>query len=218
MAGDYYSVLNIDGVTKDIYDKHAIHEDDFNQAFSEALSQSAIKQALIDAIFPVGSYYITESDSNPSTFLGGTWERVVGRFIVGAGTGYANRSEGGYADAIVPEHSHTAGTTVEESGEHVHTISGTAASAGNHRHDVHYTTFKESGSGTQHKALASVEGSNNYHWSGYGGTHAHDVSGSARAGGKHGHTATTEVFSAGETATGKNIPPYRAANIWRRTA
>ena len=42
----------------------------------------------IDAMFPIGSVYITTTNTNPSTFLKGTWERFgQGRTLVGEGTG-----------------------------------------------------------------------------------------------------------------------------------
>ena len=38
--------------------------------------------------FPVGALYFTATNTNPSTFLGGTWQRVAeGLFLVGVGTG-----------------------------------------------------------------------------------------------------------------------------------
>lgn len=40
------------------------------------------------AMYPVGAVYITYNNTNPSTFLGGTWERFgQGRTLVGEGTG-----------------------------------------------------------------------------------------------------------------------------------
>lgn len=75
---------------------------------SKAASQQSIK-AYIDAaiiaakaaLFPVGSYYINETDStNPATLLGfGTWTAVTDKFIVGHGSTYT--STGGSAS-----HSH----------------------------------------------------------------------------------------------------------------
>lgn len=42
----------------------------------------------IDAMFPIGSVYITTTNTNPSTFLKGTWEQFgQGRTLIGEGTG-----------------------------------------------------------------------------------------------------------------------------------
>ena len=78
-------------------------------------------------------------------------------------------------------------------GAHTHTVSGTAASAGAHTHTV---------SGT----AAS------------GGAHTHTTSGTAASAGAHSHTVTATAASTGETATGKNMPPYLAVYVWKRTA
>lgn len=43
-----------------------------------------MQQGLMELVFPVGSTYITQSDTNPSTILNfGTWERLKGKVCVG---------------------------------------------------------------------------------------------------------------------------------------
>ena len=44
--------------------------------------QNNIEQA-INAIYPVGSIYITANATNPSVLFGGTWEQLKGKFLVG---------------------------------------------------------------------------------------------------------------------------------------
>lgn len=36
------------------------------------------------AFYPIGSVYISFSSTNPSTYFGGTWERIKGRFLLSA--------------------------------------------------------------------------------------------------------------------------------------
>lgn len=50
---------------------------------------------IIDKIWPVGSIYLSTVSTNPSTFLGGTWAAIEGRFLVGAGTDFAAGTTGG---------------------------------------------------------------------------------------------------------------------------
>ena len=39
---------------------------------------------LLNLVFPIGSTYITQTNTNPSTILGfGTWERLKGKVVVG---------------------------------------------------------------------------------------------------------------------------------------
>lgn len=49
---------------------------------------------LIDMIYPVGSIYMSVNNVSPATFLGGTWEAIRDRFLIGAGT-YSAGSVGG---------------------------------------------------------------------------------------------------------------------------
>lgn len=43
-------------------------------------------------LYAVGSYWISDDDTNPGQIIGGTWERVDARFLLGAGT--SNDPEG----------------------------------------------------------------------------------------------------------------------------
>ena len=73
------------------------------------------------AAHPVGSIYQTISPENPSvTFGGGTWERIEGRFIMGASDTYPAGSTGGSA-------THT--QTVDEIASHTHMYSFTLGNA-----------------------------------------------------------------------------------------
>lgn len=56
------------------------------------------------AAHPVGSIYQTISPENPAvTFGGGTWERIEGRFIMGASDTYQAESTGGEAEHTLTE-------------------------------------------------------------------------------------------------------------------
>lgn len=66
---------------------------------------------LINLIYPVGSIYMSVNNVSPATFLGGTWERIQDRFLLGAGSSYSAGSTGGEAShkltvAEMPSHSH----------------------------------------------------------------------------------------------------------------
>lgn len=45
---------------------------------------------IIDTIYPVGSIYVSMSDTNPRLLFGGTWEQICGRFLLSAGANAAN--------------------------------------------------------------------------------------------------------------------------------
>ena len=71
-------------------------------------------------LYPVGSIYMSTTNTSPASMFGGTWEQVKDRFLLGAGDTYSAGATGGSADAVVVNHSHTwQGSTTLESG-HTH--------------------------------------------------------------------------------------------------
>lgn len=69
--------------------------------------------------YPVGAIYLSVSEANPAALFGGTWERIGGRFLLGADSTYAAGSTGGEA-------SHT--LTADEMPRHNHEIDNLNAS------------------------------------------------------------------------------------------
>lgn len=62
--------------------------------------------------YPVGAIYLSVTDANPASLFGGTWERIGGRFLLGADSTYAAGSTGGEAarqltTSEMPSHNHT---------------------------------------------------------------------------------------------------------------
>lgn len=44
----------------------------------------AMQRGLMELVFPIGSTYITQSNTNPNSILGfGTWERLKGKVLIG---------------------------------------------------------------------------------------------------------------------------------------
>ena len=69
--------------------------------------------------YPVGAIYMSVTEVDPSSLFGGTWERIGGRFLLGADSTYAAGSTGGEA-------AHT--LTVDEMPRHNHEIDNLNAS------------------------------------------------------------------------------------------
>lgn len=66
---------------------------------------------LLDAVWPVGSLYLSAADSDPGVLFGGTWQRVKDRFLLAAGDVYEPGETGGEAQhtltkAEMPAHTH----------------------------------------------------------------------------------------------------------------
>jgi hypothetical protein len=90
---------------------------------STKLATTAFVQSVAQVLFPVGAIYTATVSTNPATLLGfGTWTAFgAGRTIIGNGGGFTAGSTGGSADAIVVSHTHTATSTVTDSG-HTHVV------------------------------------------------------------------------------------------------
>jgi hypothetical protein len=61
--------------------------------------------------YPVGAIYLSVIDANPAALFGGTWERIGGRFLLGADATYTAGSTGGEAEYTLtvgemPKHNH----------------------------------------------------------------------------------------------------------------
>ncbi len=76
------------------------------------------------AFYPIGSVYISFSSTNPSTYFGGTWERIKGRFLLSADdSSYKVNNTGG-------EVTHT--LTIDEMPSHNHDFSRGASNKYEH--------------------------------------------------------------------------------------
>jgi hypothetical protein len=106
------------------------------------------------------------------------------RFIVGAGNTYAVAATGGSTDAIVVSHTHTATSSVTDSG-HTHSVSqgGYAVSSSTPYPNIRYSDT----SGGSNSTASQTTGSNTT-----------------------GISVSTTVASAGSSGTNANLPPYYA--------
>lgn len=91
---------------------------------SSAKVSSGIIQSLGKLLYPVGAIYITYGNTNPGTFLGGTWEQFgQGRVLMGQGEGNDGSTSMSFTAAgdTGGEYKHTLST--DEMPSHNHTMS-----------------------------------------------------------------------------------------------
>jgi hypothetical protein len=167
---------------------------------STKLATTAFVQDVADAVkaalFPVGAIYSAIVSTNPGTLLGfGTWTAFgAGRVMVGFDSGNAlfdtAEETGGSADATLPTHTHTATSTVTDSG-HIHT----ALSNGQ----------KTAETGGPYTAQSGV-----------GNTGRNDPNVSTVSA-VTGITVATTNASAGTSGTNANYQPYITVYMWKRT-
>lgn len=182
----------------------------------------SLKEEMLLAAHPIGSYYWSESNVDPSTLFGGTWVQIKDKFIIAAGDSHdAGTSYGSNTKNL--SHTHTTGNhtlTVAEMPTHNHTES----SAGAHSHDLRYDAENGNGvvisyAGSSYDVL-SIE---SWAWKTAGwvsnlrtskeGAHTHSIN-STGSGQAHNHGATGSSLS----STFDITPACVAAYCWKRTA
>lgn len=159
-------------------------------------------------------FWASTDPTSPASFIGGTWERIEGEFIMGASDAYPAGTTGGSAThtqtvAEMPSHNHSGSTG--SAGSHSH--SAWTGGAGGHNHTVSAAITNKNG--------PMMAGEN----SGYGqyadngtpttswvGDHTHGV-GMNEAGA---HTHTVSIGSTGSGQAMSILNPYHSLYIWVR--
>jgi microcystin-dependent protein len=183
----------------------------------------AVNKGQLLTLFPIGAVYITATNTNPGTFIGGTWSQIAqGRALIGAGTlgadTYAAGDVGGSArvtltTAEIPSHAH-GGATGTNSVDHTH--SGTTASAGSHTHtaDTYGRTSFDTTGGALFPGMDSPTGGTaDTATTNSAGAHTHTFT---TGGGSASHTHT--ISAQGGGSAHENRMPYLAVYFWQRTA
>lgn len=189
--------------TVSLTDVTVYENEDISRTFFGAAEANQINGAMnrivasvndvINIMYPVGSIYMSVNSVNPSTLFGGTWEKIEDRFLVATGTTFNLGQSGGSKDAVVVSHTHTQVA---------------------HRHD-----YESDEIGKPYKLWGTKSGSSEL-----GG----NVSGSVKyyAATKNNdykwlNSMSSEqptINNSGVDGTDKNLPPYLAVNMWKRTA
>ena len=171
----------------------------------------------LNTLYPVGSIYISTTDTSPASIFGGAWEQLKDRVLIGAGNTYSGGATGG-----ATSHTHT-------SAAHTHTVAGHTHSTANHTltvaqipshyHlsyiDANFCAVSTGNINSWKQALVNAENHNvvnGYYDQATGGSGAHN----------HGNTGsttlTTNSTTPGATGSSSNLPPYLAVYMWKRTA
>lgn len=148
-------------------------------------------------------FWASNDPTSPASFIGGTWERVEGEFIMGASSAYPVGTTGGSAThtqtvAEMPSHNHSGSTG--SAGSHSH--SGSTGGAGGHNHTVSAMTAiaKYSFASSDENKSAGQYGNAGTPTTSWVGKHTHTVS--------IGSTGSGQAMSV--------LNPYYALYIWVR--
>ena len=71
----------------------------------------ALSSLILEAVYPVGSIYMSVNSTSPQVLFGGTWEAIQGKFLLGSSAAHKAGSTGGeekhtLTAAEMPEHAH----------------------------------------------------------------------------------------------------------------
>ncbi len=161
------------------------------------LGNIAVKNIL--DLYPVGSIYISTANTNPGTFLGGTWTAFgQGRTLLGIGSNAANSDTtfGSLAAGAINR------TTAEErGGELSHTL--TVAEMPSHGHNV--------------TASGSLAGPNGQLWSNYLAGSSTPVAVPLLQASTGAYSAPYSAAATGGGGAHNNIQPYITVYFWKRT-
>ena len=196
---DYLTITN-NGLDVDANNVNANCITSKNNTFSMDTSGNLICNSIttnvssgvtFDQIYPVGSIYLSVADVNPGTLFGGTWEKIMDKFLIGAGNNYALGSNGGQTS-----HNHTSP---------VHS----------HGYGSLYTAIQYAGTyGTRYKTKTGVSFTPNERKADSGA--GYNYSTTCNEGIQiYGSTGNNSSANTGSTTT---LPPYLAVYIWKRTS
>lgn len=82
-----------------------------NSTVSSLSSNKLNASDLLDKIYPVGSIYMSTQNVSPASFLGGKWNPLKDRFLIGAGSSYSVNAKSGATTVTlttsqIPSHTH----------------------------------------------------------------------------------------------------------------
>ena len=184
--------------------------------------QQLTNSELLSLVYPVGSIYTSVNNTDPGSFLGGTWVSFgAGRTLIGVSSSdddfSAAQKTGGAKQVTLstdqmPSHTHS-GSTDSGDGNHNHNAQTAEASL-----EGTFTAFRGTTGG-----IVSRVGESSDNVGGTGTTrenlkisadHQHQIN--INNSGAHVHGFTTE--SAGGSEPVDILPPYITVYFWRRTA
>lgn len=184
---DIYTITYNDGTTSN---------------FSVKNGKTGSIENLLDRTYPVGSIYMSVNSTEPSTLFGGTWERLKGRFLIGAGVIADTNSNGSFGWLGAEEPDFVSGET---GGQYYHKLD--VDEIPEHCHDTNDWTLVVNKNAERIPTDIGAQCVN--------GVEATNIVPNIRATKNEDGDATGSV---GGGQKHNNMPPYLAVYMWKRTA
>lgn len=239
---------NIENSSNPTEDSHLTNKAYVDNKIETQVASIVTGSEIIDLIYPIGSFYFSANNTNPSVLFGGTWEQIKKKFLFAAddedeNEDYHAGEEGGEEEVTLtdlqsglPEHDHTFISPETTGG-----IKGSVATSGMSANSSISGAFdirlwgtgyviegSQNGVFNANNQVAKPSGNNNIPTSGtVDKKSAQRVKLSANIShthiiSDHVHTLTGGSVAPKKKDTGieshNNMPPYLAVYIWKRTA
>lgn len=154
--------------------------------------------SIVDAVYPVGSIYMSVNNTNPGTLFGGTWAQIEDTFLLAAGQNFTAGDTGGEASHTLTEQELP---VIEES----ITLRNFHNTTNNSSVGVMVGTGTTGSVNSNYDIKASGESSSGLNRINCSGVTASDTC-----------TRYTRSFGGGQSMP--IMPPYLAVYVWQRTA
>ncbi len=154
--------------------------------------------SIVDAVYPVGSIYMSVNSANPSTLFGGTWAQIEDTFLLASGQNYVAGDTGGEATHTLTE---SELPTITES----MTMRNFKNTSNNTNVGLVVSTGTTGTVNSNYDIKASGESQSGLNRIDSSGVSASDIC-----------TRYTRTFGGGDAHN--NMPPYLAVYVWKRTA
>lgn len=168
---------------------------DWTPSLEDIENEIASAKDILNKTYPIGSIYMSVNDTNPSTLFGGTWERLQGRFLIGAGAVTDSNSNTRFGSIGAEEPDFKNGET---GGQYFHKLN--VDEMPEHSHTGNYYNGQNM---SPNNGGVNPDGGYHYDWSNGGSNSQNEMIFVASTGGGQEHN---------------NMPPYLAVFMWKRTA
>lgn len=162
-----------------------------------------IKNEIAKDIYPVGSIYMSVNSTEPSTLFGGTWERLKGRFLIGAGAVADTNSNTNFGSLGAEKPNIVSGET---GGQYYHKLN--IDEMPEHHHDTNDYTLVVNKNAAQIKTNMGAKPVIN------DGEYTNIIPNIKATKNEDGNA----TGDAGGDGKHNNMPPYLAVYMWKRTA
>lgn len=85
---------------------------DLNDKVGDTIDALAKNFEALSLVYPIGYVLISTRSDNPGTYLGGTWQQIQGRMLIGQSSDFPAGTVGGEKEHVLtvnemPDHNHT---------------------------------------------------------------------------------------------------------------